>query len=412
MEPLLFDAVVFDLDGTLVATDSFWLVAAERGARRAFAELGLARELPTAAEWMGMVGLPLAQGIANTFGDLDEAQRDRVLQRCVEETHAALQAGGAALLDGALELLRELAARGIQLGIASNCSQAYLDAMLRDLRLGEFVREARCLQSPGIASKSEMLADLLLTFVTRSAVMVGDRASDGAAARANGLPFVHIASGFAPASEVIPSDATIHSLRELVPQLQRRARWISDELDALLAHGRTLGISGRSGSGKSLFARDAARVLRARGVAAEVIAFDAFLRPENARVATPHAAADHLAHAFDLALLEDAVLAPRRRGASTRAGPWGSAVPAGAVLLVEGLFLADPRIAGSLDALAMLEAPTSVLQARLRAREPLPAVRERFLERFLPAQAAFDARPGLRSPTRRIPAANPLGPHP
>ncbi len=412
MQPLLFDAVVFDLDGTLVATDSFWLVAAERGARRATSELGLARELPTAAEWLGMVGLPLAQGIANVFRDLDDAQRDLVLRRCVEETHAALQAGGAALLDGALEVLRELSAGGVKLGIASNCSQAYLDAMLRDLSLGEFVHEARCLQSPGIASKSDMLADLLLTFDTRSAVMVGDRASDGAAARANGLPFVHIASGFAPASEAIESDATIRSLHELLPQLQRRARWISEELEALLAHGRTLGISGRSGSGKSLFARDAAQVLRARGVEAEVIAFDAFLRPEHARAATPHAAADHLAHAFDLARLEEAVLAPRRLGAPTVAGPWGSAVPAGAVLLIEGLFLADPRLAGSLDALAVLDVPGSVLEARLRAREPVPAVRERFLERFLPAQAAFEARADLRAPTRRIPAANVLGPRP
>lgn len=410
MQPLLFDAVVFDLDGTLVATDSFWLVAAERGARRAISELGLARELPTAAEWLGMVGLPLAQGIAHVFHDLDEAQRDVVLQRCVEETHAALRAGGAALLDGALELLRELSARGTKLGIASNCSQAYLDAMLRDLRLGELVGEARCLQSPGIASKSDMLADLLETFETRSAVMVGDRSSDGTAARENGLPFVHIASGFAPAGESIESDATIHSLRELLPQLQRRTRWISGELDALLAHGRTLGLTGRSGSGKTLFARDAAHVLRARGVEVAVIAFDAFLRPVHARSATPHASADHLAHAFDLARLEEAVLAPRRRGAPTLAGPWGSAVPAEAVLLLEGLFLADPRVAGSLDALAILDVPGSLLEARLRAREPVPAVRERFLERFLPAQAAFDARSDLRAPTRRIPAANVLGP--
>ena len=39
-----FDAVLFDLDGTLLATDRFWIPAARVGARRAFEELGLDRD--------------------------------------------------------------------------------------------------------------------------------------------------------------------------------------------------------------------------------------------------------------------------------------------------------------------------------------------------------------------------------
>lgn len=411
MGQVLFDAVLFDLDGTLVATDAFWAVAAERGARRAFSELGLERELPTPREWLSMVGLPLAQGFAAVFPDLAPELRARVMERCVEESHVALRTGGAVEMTGARELLAELAARGVALGIASNCAQAYLDVMLRELRLGEFVREARCLQSPGIGTKADMIADLLATFGTRAAVMVGDRATDALAAHANGLPHIHLACGLAPANEHVDAEARIGALSELVACLERRERWIARSLAPWLGReGATLGISGRSGTGKSLFARDAARVWAARGQSAAVLALDGFLRTEAERDATPHARADHLAHAFDLGRLESAVLGPRRRGEPTRAGPWGPSVPAGATLFLEGLFLADPRLRDALGALVVLEAPEPLLRARLSAREPVLALRERFLERYLPAQMAFDERHPARPEDLRLDASNPLGP--
>lgn len=413
MGQVLFDAVLFDLDGTLVATDAFWAVAAERGARRAFAELGIARELPSPREWLSMVGLPLAQGFAAVFPDLSPELRARVMERCVEESHVALRTGGAVEMTGARDVLAELSARGLSLGIASNCAQAYLDVMLRELRLGEFVREARCLQSPGVGNKADMIADLLATFGTRSAVMVGDRATDALAAHSNGIPHVHLACGYAAADEHFDAEARIASLAELVPCLERRAAWIARALSPWLGRGpATLGISGHSGTGKTLFARDLARVFRAQGQAAAVVTLDAFLRPEAQRASTPHARADHLAHAFDLATLDAAVLAPRLRGEETLPGPWGPPISAGATLLLEGLFLADPRLRGALDALVLLEGPEPLLRARLSAREPVLAVRERFLDRYLPAQRAFDARHPAHPGDLRLDAANPLGPTP
>ena len=88
-----YEAVLFDLDGTLVATDRFWVPAARVGAKRAFAELGLEREIPTAEEWMGLVGLPLAEGFDALFEDLSPKERQVILERCVEEEHFALDAG-------------------------------------------------------------------------------------------------------------------------------------------------------------------------------------------------------------------------------------------------------------------------------------------------------------------------------
>jgi len=157
--PILFDAVVFDLDGTLVATERFWVEAARTGARRAFADLGLERELPPAEAWLSMVGLPLERGFELVFGDLEPWQRKVLMARCVEEEEAALRNGGAALMDGARELLDGLRARGVKLGIASNCGRGYLASMLQDLGLARWIHEARCLDSPGVHDKAGMVAD-------------------------------------------------------------------------------------------------------------------------------------------------------------------------------------------------------------------------------------------------------------
>jgi phosphoglycolate phosphatase-like HAD superfamily hydrolase len=288
--PFPFDCVVFDLDGTLVATDRFWVRAARAGARRAFRELELERELPGADEWLGMVGLPLDQGFDRVFADLDETARRLIQRRCVEEEEAALVAGGALLMPGAGEVLRSLEAFGVRIGIASNCAGSYLHHMLSALDLGEYVRESRCLDSPGVHSKADMIADILSVYGTRSAVMVGDRAGDAEAAHANGIPHVHLADGLAPKRETVDCEATVAVLADLLPRLWRRSEWIEGALRDLGVLGgarevRSLGIAGPPAAGKSLFARDAARLAAARGRAVQVVSRDGsgrFPAPEEA----------------------------------------------------------------------------------------------------------------------------------
>src|SRR6185295_3694998 len=70
----------------------------------------------------------------------------------------------------------------------------------------------------------------------------------------------------------------------LVELLERRARWIERALGSLALLGaqgaRSLGITGHSGSGKTLLARDAARVLRAHGRGAVVVSLEQFRKTE------------------------------------------------------------------------------------------------------------------------------------
>ena len=395
--PLCFDALIFDLDGTLVATDRFWVDAARAGARRAFDELGLERPLPSAAEWMGLVGLPLDEGFRQLFADLPEASVDRIRELCVQEEEFALKAGHARLLPFAAEALADLAARGVRLGIASNCGRDYLATMMQELGLGRWVSEARCLDSAGVRNKADMVEDLLLTFHTRAAVMVGDRIGDREAAYANGLPHVHCARGFAVAGETVECEAVIDDLSELVPRLERRTSWLAglaEELGALREAGpRTLGVTGGVGAGKTLFARDLARVLGARGVEAVVVGLDAFAREARPVAQRP---LEQLEVAFDVDALLEGVLEPHARGELVRVPDGGGAtrdVPAEAVLIVEGPYLLHPRLRPRFDRTVHLAADEGLRLRRVAGRDARlegPEALMRVRREVLPAQKAFD----------------------
>jgi len=270
VSPFPFDTVLFDLDGTLVATDRYWPDAARAGTREVFASRGIERPIPTAAEWMAMVGLPMQEAFAGTFADLGADVRSELIEACEAQEKLLLASGRAGVLHGVQDALESLKSRSVRLGVASNCGQDYLDNMIHGLRLDRWIDEARCLASPGIGNKADMIADLLHTFGTRSSVMVGDRRGDRDSTWANGLPFVHIPRGYGGASENVEAEATLDGIDQLLDVLEERGRVLARVCG--VAHvAKTLVVTGMPLSGKSLFARDLQRFLVDAGSEASVV---------------------------------------------------------------------------------------------------------------------------------------------
>lgn len=394
-----FDAVLFDLDGTLVATERFWPDAAREACLEAFPRLGITRPVPPAAVWMDMVGLPIGPAFEGAFPDLAPSTRAALLEACVAHEHRWLAERRATLLPGVERTLDTLKAAGVRLGIASNCGADYLRLMLREVGLARWIDEARCLASPGVHDKADMVEDLLSTFDTRSAVMVGDRRGDRDAAWANGLPHVHVDRGYAATPERVDAEAVLDGMDELVPRLREREAW----LDRLLAGfeprpGAVLGVTGRPLAGKGLVARDLARQLVRRGTPATVVSLDTFARvePRPAR----GGAEQRLGERYDVAALVEEVLRPHGRGAGVahvQPGPSSSqpvVVPRAATLIVEGPFLAHPDVRAGIDRLVHLAVSDEVSvrramgrDGRLRGLAPLDALRHD----ALPAHQAFEA---------------------
>ena len=347
--PLLFDAVLFDLDGTLVATDRFWLQAARTGTRAALEALGLERELPGPEEWMSIVGLTSEAGFAQLFPELSAEQQRTIEAACETEQARLLKSGMGALMPGAEALLKRLRQAGAKLGIASNCSHYYLEQMQRTLGLGPHFEEAHCIDTPGVADKGDMLERLLLSFGTRSAIMVGDRAGDRLAAWENGLPAVHCAFGFSDMGEGQGAEACIQDLGELWGVLERRGQWIEAVLEqaGALPESETeqafvLGITGGVAAGKTLFARDVARLLEARGQTVRSVAMEDYRRSSGCARGPED---------YDLERLDLEVLGPQQER--------------GGYLVLEGPYLLDPRLQSRLDRSLYLETTEEVMWRRL-----------------------------------------------
>lgn len=274
VSPFPFDTVLFDLDGTLVATDRYWPDAARAGTLEVFRARGVERPIPSPAEWMAMVGLPMEEAFAAAFADLDPELRGELVEACAAKENDSVQSGRAVVLDGVASVLDALKAQGVRLGVASNCGQDYLDAMMGELGLGQWIDEARCLASPGIRTKAEMIADLLDTFGTRSSVMVGDRRGDRDAAWANGLPHVHIPRGYGGVSETVEAEATLNGIDELLDVLGERGRVLS-RVTAIVAVAKTVTVTGMPFAGRQLFAADLRRFLGAAGSRSAVMVAEA-----------------------------------------------------------------------------------------------------------------------------------------
>ena len=386
-----FEAVLFDMDGTLVATDRYWPQAAQEGATRAFEELGLDAPVPSQAEWMSLVGGELSSGVARLLPDLDEAAREHILRRYIEAEHAYLAQGRAGFLPGVESTLALLHDAGVRLGIASNCSGRYLDQLMGDLNLGRWIEEARCLDSPRVRNKADMIEDLLAVFDTRSAVMVGDRAGDRDAAWANALPHVHLIDGYAMAGEDVTAQATLNSMDGMAELLGGRARDLGTLLGELVpgtGEVFTLGISGDLASGKTLLARD---LVRLRPGEVECIELESVRRHPN------RAGVDPLDEAYDLEALHRRLAQPARTP----------------LRILEGPMLLDPRLRDICQAHLYLEVPTSISLARVQGRDARhsPVAVEFASEVLLPWQRRWnEAHAPGKLAQRTLSGHNPLRP--
>ncbi|MEZ5990152.1 MAG: HAD family hydrolase [Planctomycetota bacterium] len=182
--------VIFDIDGTLMDTASWWPAVAVAGVAALAAELGRPLPAPDAALANGLLGEPGDVLWRGLLPAADRGRWRRLRALTLPQEEAILRSGEDHAFPGTRALLRDLAAAGVHVALASNCGRRYLAGVLEGQGLGSLVEAALCLESPGISTKADMVAAHLDRFGTRDAVMVGDREGDLRAARAGGIPFV------------------------------------------------------------------------------------------------------------------------------------------------------------------------------------------------------------------------------
>jgi phosphoglycolate phosphatase len=210
-------AIIFDLDGTLVDTVETriraWLAT--------FDEFGIPAAHEQVAPLIGSDGRRLAREVAATAGIELPLGRDEEIDRRSGEIYGGLNRDPAAL-PGVRELLSELDDRGLPWAIATSSRAEQVSASVAALHLS---RDPRVVDGSDVAH-AKPAPDLLLVaaqtlgIAPASAWYVGDSTWDMAAAVAAGMHPVAVTAGAA-----VSADA----LREA------GAAWVVDRIDRLLA---------------------------------------------------------------------------------------------------------------------------------------------------------------------------------
>jgi phosphoglycolate phosphatase len=196
--PAPLDAVVFDLDGTLVDT------AADLQAHvnHVLGELG--RPGLELEEVRLLVGdgarTLLRRGLEASGGIPAGVELDLLYARFLER-YTADPARRSRVHDGVVPVLRGLTARAVRLGVCTNKAQAPTDRLLSALGLDEFFEavvggDAVPAKKPDAGHLRAVLERL--GAAPARAVMVGDSGHDLLAARALGVPCILVSFGYTP----------------------------------------------------------------------------------------------------------------------------------------------------------------------------------------------------------------------
>ncbi len=210
--------IAFDLDGVLYSSEPF-LAEAYRDAIDAVHALrpGSFRRIPSRDEILRYVGWPVDAILTGLFPDA-APEAIRLLRRVSLDVICKRVARGDGIVyPGVPETLERLAREGHTMVIASNGRRQYVETVLRSHGLARWFAPLLSLDGEGLPDKTALLRAYLQRhrIEPEDAVLVGDRASDVAAAAAVGCAFVGCAYGHGGGAEVEGRGPVVDSFSEL-----------------------------------------------------------------------------------------------------------------------------------------------------------------------------------------------------
>ncbi|MFQ5832179.1 MAG: HAD family hydrolase [Candidatus Thorarchaeota archaeon] len=193
----MLKAVVFDLDGTLTVL-ALPLDAMRRDTKEFYLRKGLPPALLEPEDGISSSTLKareyfFSQGVPNEEWDAMQAEIDTILS-----AHEGWAATDAKLIDGSLDVVRELKSRCLKTAILTNNGRNAVDKILKQIPMSDLfdVIQTRH-ESPSPKPYPDGLKKIVdeLGVGLDEVVYVGDARIDGAAAARAGIPFWGVATG-------------------------------------------------------------------------------------------------------------------------------------------------------------------------------------------------------------------------
>ncbi|AKF94134.1 HAD family hydrolase [Brevibacillus laterosporus] len=212
-------AVIFDMDGTLLQTESM----AIPGFRRTFQDLRDRHlwngELPDDRAITSTLGRVLDEIWDEMLPEADEKTRELATELLAKHEEKLLDEGVVSLYPGVVEQLTALHEKGIALFVASNAMDGYVEAICEHFNITHLFTDLYSAGRFQTESKVDLVALLLKTYDVKQAVMVGDRKSDVEAGKKNHLWTIGCDFGFADSGELKNADVVIQGYAELLQQV-------------------------------------------------------------------------------------------------------------------------------------------------------------------------------------------------
>jgi phosphoglycolate phosphatase len=183
--------LAFDLDGVIYSSEPF-IAESYRESIKLVNEKrpGSFARVPSTREILDHVGWPVAVILERLFPNVERVAVDLLFATTLEVICDFVRRGQGEIYPGIAPTLRELAARGYTLAVASNGRRPYIEAVLSTYELMAFF--APIVSADEVGDKAAVLRAYLDRHQVNAsdAIMIGDRSSDVEAARAVGTRFI------------------------------------------------------------------------------------------------------------------------------------------------------------------------------------------------------------------------------
>lgn len=188
MKSRKFDAIIFDLDGTL------W-DSAENVARSWNAAIKQQRF--TKSDIMGVMGLTMDEIAEKFFPDKSEKVRRDIIIQCCKVENEYLRLHGGIIFPNTKSTLKTLA-KTYPLYIVSNCQQGYIEAFLEYYKLDKVIKGTLCWGDTKLP-KADNIRLVMKTNKLKNVLYIGDTQGDCSSAYKAGAKFAFAEYGFGTA---------------------------------------------------------------------------------------------------------------------------------------------------------------------------------------------------------------------
>ncbi|MGN5456352.1 MAG: HAD hydrolase-like protein [Candidatus Kurthia intestinigallinarum] len=207
-------AIFFDMDGTLFQTNLILEPALEATFEQLRTNNLWSGETPLKL-YRDIMGVPLPivwEKLCPMHSDATREASNAFFQQALIHE---IEQGTGALYTGVEETLAQLSEK-FPLYIASNGQLPYLNAIVEHFALHRYIQKVYSIEGIRSGNKSELVANALKEQHITSGFVVGDRASDIAAAADNGLVSIGVCFDFSQTSELKKADHIVPHFDKLV----------------------------------------------------------------------------------------------------------------------------------------------------------------------------------------------------